>query len=106
MLNIVLLHISSTWVVISLLVIALEMSALVLFLLWSLVEVHSQPVPYVSFMGENLPKHSYVDLSLVGSDPGNIARCHTDLTTCCGSNQGIHHGDWYFPDRSRLGNSI
>ena len=47
---------------------------LVLLLLWSLVEVHSQTAPYVSFMGENLPNHSYVDLTLVGtdnSDPGN-----------------------------------
>ena len=46
---------------------------LVLFLLWSLVEVHSQT--YVSFMGENLP---YVDLTLVGndgSDPGKTVRC-------------------------------
>ena len=78
------------------------MSALVLFLLWSLVEVHSQTeYPYVSFMGENLPNHSYVDLTLVGndgSDPGNIVRCNTDLSTCCSNSQGIHRGGWYFPD--------
>ena len=82
------------------------MSALVLFLLWSLVEVHSQPaVPYVSFMGENLPNHSYVDLTLVGtdgSDPDNTVRCHTDLSTCCSGGQGIHRGDWYFPNETRL----
>ena len=81
------------------------MSALVLFLLWSLVEVHSQLAPYASFMGENLPNHSYVDLTLVGSNLGYIVRCITDLGSCCGSSQGIHRGDWYFPDGSRLGNS-
>ena len=82
------------------------MSALVLFLLWSLVEVHSQiEYPYVSFMGENLANHSYVDLTLVGTnggDPGNTMRCHTDLSSCCSSSQGIHRGDWYFPDETKL----
>ena len=34
-----------------------------LSLLWSLVEVHSQTFPYVSFRGQNLANHSYVDLS-------------------------------------------
>ena len=57
-----------------------------LLLLWSLVEVHSQTAaPYVSFMGENLPNHAYVDLTLVGtdnSDPGNIVRCITDRGWC------------------------
>ena len=79
---------------------------LVLLLLWSLVEVHPQTeYPYVSFMVENLPNHSYVDLTLVGtdrSDPGNTVRCITDLSTCCRLGQGIHHGDWYFPDETKL----
>ena len=38
-----------------------------LSLLWSLVEVHSQTFPYVSFNGQTLVNHSYVDLSLVGT---------------------------------------
>ena len=85
----------------------LEMSALVLFVLWSLVEVHSQTeYPYVSFMGENLPNHSYVDLTLVGIDSGvntgDIVRCITDLSTCCTNGQGVHRGDWYFPNETRL----
>ena len=81
---------------------------LLLSLLWSLVEVHSQTeYPYVSFMGENLPNHSYVDLTQVGtdgihSDPGNNVRCHTDLSSCCSSSQGIHRGHWYFPDETKL----
>ena len=78
---------------------------LLVSLLWCLLVavVHSQTVPYVSFMGVNLPNHSYVDLTTVGediSDPGNTVRCHTDLETCCLGSQGIHRGDWYFPDDS------
>ena len=82
------------------------MSVLLCLLLWSLVEVHSQTeFPYVSFVGETLPNHSYVDLTLVGTntgDPGNTVRCHTDLMTCCSGSQGDHRGDWYFPDGNRL----
>ena len=61
-----------------------------LTLLWSLVEVHSQtapPAPYVSFMEMNLLNHSYVDLTLVGdpqlNDDDHSVQCHTDLSTCC-----------------------
>ena len=69
--------------------------ALLLFLLWSLVEVHSQTAPYLTFMGETLPDHSYVDLSALG-DIGNEddhVVCHTDLTTCCGGS--LDRGYWY-----------
>ena len=80
-------------------------TAVLCTLLWSLVEVHSQTAPYVSFMGVNLPNHSYVDLNEVGTDsgdPGNTVRCITDLTTCCSGSQAQHRGDWYFPDGDRL----
>ena len=81
-------------------------TVIVLILFWSLVEVHSQIAPYVRFMGDILPNHAYVDLTTVGddinSDPGDTVRCHTDLETCCTGNQGIHRGDWYFPDGSVL----
>ena len=83
----------------------LKVSVLLCVLLWSAVEVHSQSAPYVSFMGETLPNHSYVDLTLVGTEsgnPGNTVRCHTDLGSCCGGAQGPHRGDWYFPDGTRL----
>ena len=69
-------------------------------LLWSLVEVHSQTeFPYVSFMGETLPNNSYVDLSQVGDDvSGNDSvQCHTDLETCCSSNEGLYRGHWFTP---------
>ena len=77
--------------------------SVLLFLLWSLVEVHSQTAPYLTFMGETLPDHSYVDLSLVGGlDSGNEVVCHTDLTSCCGGGDGPDRGDWYFPNGDRL----
>ena len=70
-----------------------------------MVEVYSQPTaPYVSFRGENLPNHGYVNLSLVG-DPetstssGDAVQCHTDIQDCCSSNEpGMNSGNWYFPD--------
>ena len=63
-------------------------------------EVHSQTAPYVSFMGETLPNHAYVNLSLVGEDGSgsDSVQCHTDLSTCCISTWGIHRGDWNPPD--------
>ncbi|CAI8025888.1 hypothetical protein GBAR_LOCUS14925, partial [Geodia barretti] len=77
-------------------------SVLLLSLLWSLVEVHSQTFPYVSFMSQTLANHSYVDLSQVGNDRSDSVQCHTDLSTCCSSLQGSQRGDWYFPDGTRL----
>ena len=79
-----------------------------LSLLWSLVEVHCQPAPYVTFMGNTVPNHGYVDLSLVGNDESGSDRvqCHTDLETCCTGAQGNHRGDWYFPDGARLPFSV
>ena len=78
---------------------------LVLLLVCSLMEVHSQQtIPYVSFMGQTLANHSYVDLSLVGDDlsGSDSVQCHTDLSTCCSGADGPHRGDWYFPDGYRL----
>ena len=84
------------------------LASLLLCLLSALVEVHSQTVPYVSFMGTNLSNHSYVDLTLVGSagDGNNSVQCHTDLSTCCSGAQGPDRGDWYFPDGNRLQFSV
>ena len=77
--------------------------SVLLFLLWSLVEVHSETAPYVSFMGENLPNHSYVGLSALGNiNSGNEVVCHTDLSTCCNPGVGPDRGDWYFPNGDRL----
>ena len=79
-----------------------SISKLILLLLWSLVEVHSQNVPYISFMGETLPNHTYVDLTQVGDPEFLAVQCHTNLATCCSSSQGNDRGDWYFPNGDRL----
>ena len=80
------------------------MLGVVISLLWCLVEVNSQTFPYVSFLGQTLANHSYVNFSLVGplSNGSDSVQCHTDLTTCCSGSQGIHRGDWYFPNGDRL----
>ena len=52
-------------------------------------------------MGETLPNHAFVNLSLVGTADG--VQCHTDLTTCCSVTQGVDRGNWYFPSGDRLG---
>ena len=83
----------------------MRMWVLLLSLLWSLVEVHSQTFPYVSLWSQTLANHSYVDLSLVGRSDfgdGEGVHCVTDLDTCCTSRIGPHRGDWYFPNGTRL----
>ena len=75
---------------------------LLLWLLSALVEVNSQTVPCVSFMGTNLTNHSYVDLNRVGDALDDGVQCHTDLVTCCSVAQGADRGDWFFPSGSRL----
>ena len=77
-----------------------SISPLLLCLLWSLVEVQSQTAPYISFMGNTLPNHSYVNLDEVGpirdGPDNNTVQCHTDLMTCCLSPQD-GRGDWFAP---------
>ena len=84
------------------------MNVLPLILLWSLVEVHSQtpPVPYLTFMGETLPDHSYVDLSTLGvfgnDNDDNHVVCYTDLATCCGGDGFDDRGFWFSPNGTEL----
>ena len=79
-------------------------SVFLLSLLLPLVEIHCQPSSYVSFRDQTLVNHSYVDLSQVyfSSDGSDSVQCHTDLSTCCTQAEGIHRGDWYFPDSTQL----
>ena len=71
--------------------------------LWSLVEVNSQlTFPYVSFNSQTRANHSYVNFSLIGRTEIESVHCHTDLSTCCRNEQGMHRGDWYFPNGNRL----
>ena len=63
----------------------------------------AQTFPYVSFNGETLANHSYVNLSLVGDVSGSgSVQCITDMSTCCNSTAGPHRGDWYSPNGTRL----
>ena len=76
-----------------------------LLLPWLLVvEVQCQSAPFISFMGQTLADHSYVNISQVGDDGSgsDSVQCYTDLETCCTATQGIHCGNWYFPDGTRL----
>ena len=59
---------------------------------------------FITFMGEILPNHAYLDLSLVGTahDGSDSVQCHTDLGTCCSEDQGRHRGVWYFPNGDRV----
>ena len=70
-----------------------------LCLLWSLVEVQSQTeYPYLTFRGNYLPNHSYVDITQVGQDPhGDTVQCRTDLVTCCSDSQELPPGHWFAP---------
>ena len=72
---------------------------LLLCLLCSLVEVHSQTeYPYVYLFRQTpLPNHAYIDLSVLGYSVYAIVRCYTDLDTCCSEDQGIHRGHWIPP---------
>ena len=80
---------------------------LVLMLSLCLEDVNSQSFPYVSFRGQTLANHSYVDLSEVGYDTSgsdsDTVQCITDLGRCCTNSQSSHRGDWYFPEGTRLG---
>ena len=88
------------------------MKMAVSYLLWLLVmlslsleDVKSQQrFPYVSFSGQTLDNHSYVDFSLEGDDTSgsDSVLCHTDLNTCCSGADGSHRGDWCFPDGTKL----
>ena len=59
---------------------------------------------HVSFLGQTLANHSYVDLSRVGNDASgsDSVQCITDLSTCCSGTEGPHRGDWYFPNGTQL----
>ena len=57
---------------------------------WSL--VHTETFPYVSFMGQTLSNHFYVDLSTVGNQ---LDSSDSGMAT-------LYHGDWYFPDGERI----
>ena len=70
---------------------------------WLYLSVHCQAeeYPQVTFMGNDLANHSYLDLSLVGTSDSDSVQCHTDVVTCCSAAQGLERGDWAFPNGTR-----
>ena len=86
------------------------MASLKILVVWILLYLMSQvcycegeEYPHVSFNGVVLANHSYVNLLLVNNTESGSVQCHTDLDTCCRVEQGIHRGDWFFPNGSVLG---
>ena len=67
-----------------------------ILLLFGIVNVYSQSVPYITFLGENIANNSFLDLDRIGSGDEALW-CHTDLTTCCSIIQGDHRGNWFSP---------
>ena len=59
-------------------------------------------VPYITFMGEQLPNHSFLYIEMLGNG-SNVLQCHTDLTTCCGDS---HSGEWTLPNGLVVGPSV
>ena len=71
---------------------------------WLYLSVHCQAkkYPQVTFKGNDLANHSYLDLSLVGTSDSDSVQCHTDVKTCCSAGQGLHRGDWISPNGARI----
>ena len=51
---------------------------------------------YLNFGGENLPTHSYVAISELGTTEDTALVCRTDQANCC--NGDIIEGGWFNPD--------
>ena len=75
---------------------------------WLCFSVHCQAeeYPQVTFMGNALANHSYLDLSLVGTSHSDSVQCHTDVETCCTRYQGHGRGYWTFPNGTVLPSSV
>ena len=71
---------------------------------WLYLSVHCQAgeYPQVTFMGNDLANHSYLDLSLVGTSDNDSVQCHTNASKCCSAGNGLDRGDWTFPNGTRL----
>ena len=80
----------------------MSLSLLSLIVFVCLAEVQSHDVPYLTFQGEFIANHSYVNASLLGMAGDTGIRCHTDRSTCCEGRPD--RGYWYFPNGSTLQN--
>lgn len=74
-----------------------------LLLLLSVGLAHCQNTyPRAVFQNQILSNHSYVDVTRIGGGDEHSLQCQTDLSTCCSRDEGVHRGDWYFPNGRRL----
>ena len=62
-------------------------------------------VPYITFKGQRLPNHTFVDVDLLGDLPNISLQCHTDLQSCCGASGTGHNGEWILPNGDVIGSS-
>lgn len=79
---------------------AAAVQVLLLVMSYQALMVCSQHAPYITFMGQNYPSYSCLDLTAVGEGENGGVLCHTDLYTCCTNSQGSDRGNWYPPDSS------
>ena len=63
-------------------------------------------IPYITFNGQQLPDHAYIDIALLGDLPANSLQCHTDLSSCCGASGTGHSGEWFLPNGLEVGTAI
>ena len=75
----------------------LKITALLLILLSSCVDVQSNTFFYITHMNKSLSNHSYVKFNRLEN---NSLQCHANYRTCC-SNPQIAIG-WKLPDGSRI----
>ena len=62
-------------------------------------EVNSQTVPYIS---ARMQRNFFHNNSYASYNKDQKFTCHTDLSTCCSSREGVHRGHWYYPNGTRL----
>ena len=62
-------------------------------------------VPYITFMGNRLPNHSFVNIEEFENGINQL-QCHTDLPSCCqNDDQGEirQTGEWVLPNGQEVG---
>ena len=67
-------------------------------------EVTSRTFPYISapLDNPNYQRKDFHNNSYTKYNRYKTLICHTDLSTCCTSREGVHRGHWYFPNGTRL----
>ena len=74
--------------------------SILFLLLCAVMGVKYLTAPYLSFMGETLPNHGFVDPGLIrdAASGGDSVECHTDLNSCCNSSSS----GWFTPNGATI----